>query len=650
MQDGKKIRKRSESRWIIFYLHPSMKETSFIAQNKKKWARFEKLAANKSNDPDEVSELFTEITEDLSYARTFYPRRSVRVYLNQLSQGVFTSLYKQRKQPLGNFMKFWTETVPLEMYRARYNLLTAFLFFVLAVIIGAVSQQYDGKFVNLILGDGYVWMTERNIEDGNPMGVYGSSPQGSMFLMITINNIRVAFFTFTMGIFWTLGTYFLLLYNGVMLGAFQWWFKAKGLLLTSFLAVWIHGAFEISSIIIAGAAGITVGSGLIFPKSYSRVQSLIFSAKRGLIIMLSLIPFFIIAGFLESYVTRHYLSIPDLVKLGIILASFGIIIAYYVIYPQIVARRFPEKIPLKEVPRYIPERQLEWFKIRKVSEIFTDSFYLFIEKIGKISRIFFSVIFPLILVLIGVIYSIDYYKFDFRFEYFHWYDNFGRLFGTPNHFEWYKFLGWSLLLSLFIASVFFVIHDKESDGLYKRFFKFLAQHWLWLGVFSVMVFSILVLSPGLLLFVLIFAMPVVMLIPPIITIEKQNFFSAFGSAFKLGKGVYGDGLGTFLVFFIITVIFFMFLANPMGYGLLDFIDNIVKEITITLTDRYSVVISAINSVFYVLFIFLIMSLYLFSFAFTYYSSEEKKTAKGLYDRLEKFGKRNKNVETDLDFE
>ena len=60
-----------------------MKETSFIKQNKKKWARFEKLSGKKNNDPDEVSELFTEITEDLSYARTFYPRRSVRVYLNQ---------------------------------------------------------------------------------------------------------------------------------------------------------------------------------------------------------------------------------------------------------------------------------------------------------------------------------------------------------------------------------------------------------------------------------------------------------------------------------------------------------------------------------------------------------------------------------------
>ncbi len=67
-----------------------MKETTFIEQNKRKWAKFEKLSNNKNSDPDEVSQLFTELTEDLAYAKTFYPRRSVRVYLNQLAQGVFT--------------------------------------------------------------------------------------------------------------------------------------------------------------------------------------------------------------------------------------------------------------------------------------------------------------------------------------------------------------------------------------------------------------------------------------------------------------------------------------------------------------------------------------------------------------------------------
>ncbi|MFK8045724.1 MAG: stage II sporulation protein M, partial [Crocinitomicaceae bacterium] len=152
-----------------------MKETAFVNQNKDKWAKFEALAKQKNNDPDEISELFTEITEDLSYARTFYPKRSVRVYLNQLAQGVFTSLYKQRKQPVKGFFKFWTESVPLAVYRARKNLLMALIFFSAAIILGAVSQHYDETFANIILGDGYVNATEDRIAEGDPMGIYGES-------------------------------------------------------------------------------------------------------------------------------------------------------------------------------------------------------------------------------------------------------------------------------------------------------------------------------------------------------------------------------------------------------------------------------------------------------------------------------------------
>jgi len=65
-----------------------LKETKFIEQNKSKWDRFEKLYESTSNNPEELSELYMDITDDLSYAQTFYKRRTVRVYLNKLSQTV----------------------------------------------------------------------------------------------------------------------------------------------------------------------------------------------------------------------------------------------------------------------------------------------------------------------------------------------------------------------------------------------------------------------------------------------------------------------------------------------------------------------------------------------------------------------------------
>lgn len=628
-----------------------MKETSFIKQNKKKWARFEKLSNHGNNDPDEVAELFTEITEDLSYAKTFYPRRSVRVYLNQLSQGVFTSLYKQHKQPLGNFWKFWSTSVPLEMYRARYNLLTAFLFFGLAAFIGAVSTHYDHDFVRIILGDGYVDMTERNIAEGNPMGVYGDSGGGSMFWMITVNNIRVAFLTFVLGILGSVLTYFLLLTNGVMLGAFQWWFKYKGLLLTTFLTIWIHGAFEISSIVIAGAAGITAGNGLLFPHSYSRVQSMIFTAKRGLYIMLSLIPFFIMAGFLESFVTRHYQTLPDWSKWLIILGSFSIIILYYVVYPFIVARKHPEKLEVKEVPRFVPKRTIEWHRIRNVGEIFTDTFYVFIQNAGLISRLFFTIIFPLALVLTTFVYILDYFPFTLSLT---WYDNWAVMFGTIEHFALYKLLGWSAILAMLICGVYYILHilkhEGEEENLIGNYFKFLIRHFIWLYMYAIIMIGILIVSPGLLLVLLVFTTPILNMIPSIIVFERTNFFVAFGRSFNLGKGAYGDSIGSFCVFFLISAIFFLVLVNPFWEGILGFIDELVREMTITVVDDYYVPVNAINSFFFILFLFFSLGIYFISFSFNYYSSQEKVTARGLYEKLEKFGKRSRVRETDIDFE
>jgi len=624
-----------------------MKETDFIKQNKKKWARFEKLSLNKNNDPDEVSQLFTEITEDLSYARTFYPRRSVRVYLNQLSQRVFTSLYKQRKQPLGSFVKFWTETVPLEVYRARYNMLTAFLFFVLAAIVGVISTEYDPDFASIVLGDGYIEMTEANIEAGKPMDVYGDSPGGSMFFQITFNNIRVAFLAFAGGILFTLGTFWVLLSNVIMVGAFQWWFKAKGLLFTTFLTIWIHGAFEISAIVIAGAAGLTVGNGLIFPRSYSRVQSLIFSAKRGLTILLSLVPVFIMAGALESFVTRWYQEMPTFVKLTIILVSFSLIIAYYVIYPFIVARRYPEKIEVVEVPRYIPQRKMNWFKIRKPGEVFTDTFTLMIAKMSKLSRIFFSLIFPLAVILTIIVFAWDWSRFNHSY---YWYHSFGILFGTGRYFEYYKLLGWAVPLAMIVAAGFFVMKDEEEDRVLSRFIKFLGKHFIWIYMYALMLFAIFIFTPGILLVFLALIGPFINMIPAIIIEENTNFFTAFGRCFDLGKGGYGDGLVAFMALIAVTVIFFFLLHNPMEMGIIFILDDFLEQAIITSFDDYAVIIQAFNVFFYMLYFFFIISIAMISFGMSYHSVQERKTAKGLYQRLDKFGKRNRNFETKLDFE
>ncbi len=324
-----------------------MKETGFIKHNIKKWTAYEAEINKKKKDPDQISKLFIQITDDLAYAQTFYNNRSVRVYLNGIAQLLFNDINKSKRFRFKAFIDFWKIELPVILYKARFELLFSFLIFSTFMGIGVLSSIYQPEFARTILGDNYVDMTLANIEKNDPMAVYKKANEIDMFLAITINNIKVAFITFVFGIFFGIGTLLSLLRNGIMVGTFQYFFIDRGLFRESFLTIWQHGSLEISAIVIAGAAGFTIGRGLIIPGSYTRFQSLRITAKRGLKIMLGLIPVFIMAGFIEGYFTRHT-EANDLIRLTTIVLSFGFVLFYFVFYPRAVARKFPEHLDIVE--------------------------------------------------------------------------------------------------------------------------------------------------------------------------------------------------------------------------------------------------------------------------------------------------------------
>ena len=314
-----------------------MRETEFIDKNKEKWTRYERALARDNKDPELLNQLYIHTADDLSYSRTFYPNRSVRVYLNSLAQKTFLQIYRGRRGEAGRFFTFWTDELPRVVYQQRNALLLSLAIFLLAMLIGAVSYEIDPAFAEVILGEGYVRMTEANIADGDPMRVYKEMSPFSMSLRITLNNVLVAFLTFISGAFFAVGAVVQLIRNGVMVGVFQYFFYDQGLLQESFLTIWIHGALEISSIVIAGGAGIALGKGLLYPGTLSRIDAFKLSARDGLKIMLGVTPLFIIAGFLEGYFTRHT-EAPDALRAVFITICFAFIIWYYIIYPRRVSR------------------------------------------------------------------------------------------------------------------------------------------------------------------------------------------------------------------------------------------------------------------------------------------------------------------------
>jgi len=316
-----------------------MKELTFINQNKSRWEKFERQLKSPSHvDPDELADQFIQLTDDLSYARTFYPRSRTFMYLNNLTQKTHQEIYRNKREKSNRFISFFTQELPLVLRDARPSFLLSLGIFTICIILGAVSALTDDSFIRIILSDAYVNTTLDSIEKGDPMAVYSSTSEMPMFLMITYNNIKVSLITFLAGLLSPLGTFYLLFENGIMVGSFQAFFFQKNLLGVSTMAIMIHGTLELSAIVLAGGAGIIMGNSLIFPGTYPRLESFIKGTKDGTKIMLGLVPVFIVAGFLEGFVTRYYDSMANWLNMLIIFASLAFIIWYFFIYPEKVYR------------------------------------------------------------------------------------------------------------------------------------------------------------------------------------------------------------------------------------------------------------------------------------------------------------------------
>jgi uncharacterized membrane protein SpoIIM required for sporulation len=288
-------------------------------------------------DPDTQANRFVNVIDDLSFSKTFYPKSKTTEFLNGLAAKQYQSIYANQKQKGNRFILFWKYELPAIVARHHKLYLFTLLFFLAFTIIGAIASATDENFVREILGDAYVNMTQENIDKGDPFGVYKDENEFDMFFKIAYNNIRVSFMVFAQGIFFGVFTLQLLLENAIMLGTFQQLFFAKGLGWQSVLTIWTHGTIEINAIVIAGTAGLILGTSFLFPGTYSRMHAFVNGAKDAVKILIALIPFFLMAAFLEGYITRHT-ELPWPISVSILLGSEALIIFYFIIYPIVIKR------------------------------------------------------------------------------------------------------------------------------------------------------------------------------------------------------------------------------------------------------------------------------------------------------------------------
>ena len=316
-----------------------MRESQFLKNNADKWKKMEGDAVNPQLSADDLAQSFIEATDDLAYAKTFYPKSNTVNYLNGLASLYHQKIYKNKKEDRGRIIWLWQYELPYLFKIYRKTILVASIIFVLSLLVGIFSAMYDESFVRLIMGDSYVNMTLENIKNGDPFGVYKQTDSLSMFLGIAFNNIRVTFLAFVSGIFFSIGPVLMLFQNILMLGAFETFFFQHGLGLQSILVIFIHGTLEIWGIVIAVTSGLILGNSILFPGTYSRMQSMLRGAKDGLKIVFGMVPLFIVAGFLEGYVTRHT-QMPVYLSASILLLSLAFIVWYFFIYPNRIYKKY----------------------------------------------------------------------------------------------------------------------------------------------------------------------------------------------------------------------------------------------------------------------------------------------------------------------
>ncbi|MCH2022056.1 MAG: stage II sporulation protein M [Saprospiraceae bacterium] len=616
-----------------------MRETHFIKQNKDKWARFERNLGKGDANPDELSNLFIEITDDLSYSRTFYPNRSVRVYLNNIAQKVFYSVYKNRKGRLFKFIDFWRETVPQIIYESRYAFLFALLVFIGSAFIGAFSSFMDFEFPRVVLGDDYIDMTLQNIANGTPMAVYQDPDARQMFFYIAQNNLMVSALCFVVGLFFGIGTIFVLIQNGIVLGAFQYLFIREGVYWESFFTIWMHGAIEISCIIIAGAAGLTLGGGLIFPKTLSRLQSLQISARRGLLIMITIAPLIILAAFIESYITR-YTDVSFAIRGVVIFGSFAFIISYYILYPRMKARRgftsFLGEVKLQ--PNN--DSNIKFNQIKNSAQIFSDAFIFYRQfaKPAAIIAFVLSIVYTSILLLDGDSYTfmtiVSIQQFlgnpDLLLEYT--LENVSQ-FLLIGDFTVPWFLNYATSSIMAYLVLFWVQKCANNNADVKYDLLFFVKTISSTGICMFGIHCCMLGTEGGLFLLLVFVVPLLLLTMATSFNENVNLIFGFSRTLSIIKGNWGVMMGAYLVIALMCLIFLFMATAPIAGFYLGVIAN-----AFPITD-----LELVRQGFYI-FLYSFMLSFLFPLIFIvmgigFYSFRETKEAREILETIPQIGVR-----------
>ena len=271
---------------------------------------------------DRLGYLYRRVTSDLAVARRDFPEDRCVPYLNALASRAHAGIYQSAPLKRNAIRHFFLAGFPTLFRSNRRFVIAAFLMFAIGFIAAYwIALGNSGLAEKLV--------PQNIVETIHDKEMWTDVPalQRNLFAsFVMTNNIQVAFSAFALGVTFMIGTVHILAFNGVLIGAVAGLCHVHGLALPLWSFVSPHGYIELTTIFIAGAAGLKMGYALIAPGLLTRKQALTDAAKVAVQLIGGCVVLLVIAGLIEGFVSPS--SLPPIIKLGFGFATGVILFCY----------------------------------------------------------------------------------------------------------------------------------------------------------------------------------------------------------------------------------------------------------------------------------------------------------------------------------
>ncbi|MGD9154422.1 MAG: stage II sporulation protein M [Bacillota bacterium] len=321
------------------------KSERFVRVKKAQWQQLHTilLALNRQGFrglPDEAKvafpRLFRLTCADLAEAKMLKLSPDVLDYLNQLVGQAHKYLYSFPPLQKSQVKLFFRRQLP-QVVRNNWLFvaLAAFFFFTsytTAYLLVRPNPAAAGLVIPQATLDQMTESYRAPITAERPLSL-----KNFMVAFYIQNNVSIAFASFALGVLLGLGTIYLLIYNGIFLGAISGYIIGSGYRKQFITFITAHSVFELTGLILAGAAGLALGFAIIKATRYYRREWLALQRPNILTLVAASALLLLGAAGLEGLLSPSLL--PFAVKAGVAVASLAVLVGYFGIWPGILRRR-----------------------------------------------------------------------------------------------------------------------------------------------------------------------------------------------------------------------------------------------------------------------------------------------------------------------